>query len=81
MGTIALPDKYDRSMRAYISGKAQVPMLQLICYTFGTLKWNHWNEVYMALISCDLRCESLHKRFKSLSQLLLIWQTYLGINL
>ena len=27
-----------RGLRAYISGKARVPMLQLICYTFGTLK-------------------------------------------
>ena len=27
-----------RGLRAYISGKARVPMLQLICYTSGTLK-------------------------------------------
>ena len=29
---------YARSPRTYISGKARVPVLQLICYTSGTLK-------------------------------------------
>ena len=38
MGTSALPDMYAQSPRAYISGKARVPMLQLICHTSGTLK-------------------------------------------
>ena len=32
-GMSALPD-----MSAHISGNAQVPVLQLICYTSGTLK-------------------------------------------
>ena len=36
----ALPDICARRPRAsaYISGKARVPVLQLICNTFGTLK-------------------------------------------
>ena len=45
MGTSALPymcaqspRAAGRGLRAYISGKARVPMLQLICYTSGTLK-------------------------------------------
>ena len=42
-GTSSLPDMYARGpqaqgLRAYISGKARVPVIQLICYTFGTLK-------------------------------------------
>ena len=39
-GTSALPDMYARHLRASadISGNAQVPVLQLICYTSGTLK-------------------------------------------
>ena len=44
-GTSALPDMYAWCPRAQcprasadISGNAQVPMLQLLCYTFGTLK-------------------------------------------
>ena len=46
--TSALPDMYARNSRAiaprakgihtYISGKARVPVLQLVCYTFSTLK-------------------------------------------
>ena len=31
MGTRDLPDMYARSPRAYISGKSQVHMLQVIC--------------------------------------------------
>ena len=38
MGTRDLPDIYARGLRAYISGKSQVHMLQLICKTSGTLK-------------------------------------------
>ena len=39
MGTSDLPDMYAQSpratgLRAYISGKSQVPMLQLLCKTF-----------------------------------------------
>ena len=41
MGTTDLPDMYaqspraaDRGLRAYISGKSRVPMLQLLCNTF-----------------------------------------------
>ena len=39
-GTSALPDMYARRPRASvdISGNARVPVLQLICYTYGTLK-------------------------------------------
>ena len=39
-GTSALPDMYARRPRASadISGNARVPVLQLICYTSGTLK-------------------------------------------
>ena len=39
-GTSALPDMYARRPRASanISGNALVPVLQLICYTSGTLK-------------------------------------------
>ena len=39
-GRSALPDMYARRPRASadISGKARVPVLQLICYTSGTLK-------------------------------------------
>ena len=39
-GTSALPNMYALHPRASvdISGNAQVPVLQLICYTFGTLK-------------------------------------------
>ena len=33
---ICIPEA--RGLRAYISGKARVPVLQLICYTSGTLK-------------------------------------------
>ena len=35
MGTRDLPDTYAQSLRAYISGKSRVPMLQLICNTFS----------------------------------------------
>ena len=34
MGMSHLPDMYARGLRAYISGKSRVPMLQLICNTF-----------------------------------------------
>ena len=39
-GTSALPDMYAQRVRvsADISGNAQVPVLQLLCYTSGTLK-------------------------------------------
>ena len=33
MGIRDLPDMYVRGLRAYISGKSRVHMLQLICYT------------------------------------------------
>ena len=33
MGTSDLPEMYVQSLRAYISGKSRVPMLQLICNT------------------------------------------------
>ena len=33
MGTRDLPDMYARGLRAYISGKSRVHMLQLICNT------------------------------------------------
>ena len=46
MGTSALSDMYAQKaqglqaqgLRAYVSGKARVFMLKLICYTFNTLK-------------------------------------------
>ena len=38
MGTRDLPDMYARGLRAYISGKSRVHMLQVICNTSGTLK-------------------------------------------
>ena len=38
MGTRDLPDMYARGLRAYISGKSRVHMLQVICNTYGTLK-------------------------------------------
>ena len=38
MGMRDLPDMYARRLRAYISGKSRVHMLQLICNTSGTLK-------------------------------------------
>ena len=41
-----------RGVRAYISGKLQLPMLQVVCITSGTI-------VYVDLISCksqQLKC-------------------------
>ena len=33
-----LPDMYAQSLRAYISGESQVPILQVICITSSILK-------------------------------------------
>ena len=38
IGTRDLPDMYARGLRAYISGKSRVHMLQVICNTSGILK-------------------------------------------
>ena len=38
MGERDLPDMYARGLREYISGESQVPMLQVIYITSGTLK-------------------------------------------
>ena len=35
MGTSDLSDMYVQGLRAYISGKSRVPLLQLICNTFS----------------------------------------------
>ena len=47
---------------AYISGKAQVPMLQLICYTSGTLKSvQNLTSISRSLyikVDCDYDCGS-----------------------
>ena len=69
MGTSALPDMYAQSLRAigprlraYILGKTQVPMLQLICYTSSTLKsaqnlTSIFSSVYIVMDS-DYNCGS-----------------------
>ena len=37
MGASDLPDTYAQGLRAYTSGKLEVPMLQVICITSGTI--------------------------------------------
>ena len=61
IGKSALPDIYVQRSRAsaYISGKAQVPVLQLIFYTSGTLKIcpNLMLTAQLAYIVTDADCD------------------------